>query len=144
MTVTELKKALTEIASFGTLAYHLRLMKQENLIASKKQTKEQGQPTKYFVKRMEKEVSKFKSTEEVEEHMKKQKIEVWVYILGLLKERPYNIKELEKKISDKFEKEIGDYVYDILDDITLNQPKYVVRKHLITELGKKFLEQHKK
>ena len=52
MNVTNLKKELKDVSSFGTLDYHLKLLLKEKLIEKNKLTTIQGQPTIYYKQRL--------------------------------------------------------------------------------------------
>ncbi len=50
LNVTQLKKRLPEVSSFGTLAYHLKILREKKLVVIIRKEKKQGGPTFYVSK----------------------------------------------------------------------------------------------
>jgi len=140
--VSELKNKLTEISSFGTIAYHLKELEKEGLIKKENKKKLRGQPTTYFLTSLKIQKSPDDFLKKYDERRKLVKAE----ILKTIKENPnINDKELKKilikKINFDWEGVDGDDYVDICFDYNEN---YVIRCYTLGIEGEKFLKENEK
>ena len=131
--VTEIKSKLPEVKSFGTIAYHLKNLKNEGVVTSVKDNKKQGQTTIYKLNSPEiiKRISAWNKT----------KKEMELIILKKIKENPL-IEDGE--LSNILEQEGLDWEFG--EDIILEcAGKHLsVLCHKITPKGEKFLKKQSK
>jgi len=132
-TVTELKNKLGKnVKSFGTLAYHLKILEKESLITKDKDNKSQGQPTKYKLVSKE----QLKRILNMQEETKKYQLTFLKYIQeNPLKDDATMLNDLENM---GFNSEImGDVAFDCSNN------KFSVLCHKITKKGESFLKDNK-
>ena len=128
--VSDLKLKLKDVKSFGTIAYHLKNLKQEGLIDSFKDKSRRGNPTTYFKKTSE--LNEEEKEVKLKEMVKKQ-IDNQIIALKLLSNKgyvkedlinqkalevnpQYNGFELWSKIDElRFEKEFIEVYYKLND-----------------------------
>jgi len=132
-TVTEIKNKIPRIKSFGTLAYHLKILEKEKVITKEKQKKKQGQPTTYKIVS-----NKVKaSAEEYNRKFSRHFLEV----LNMIDKNPnLNQNDLYNRLMEKG-LDMG-YIGDALTD-AYNE-NYTILSSKITEKGKQFLKENSK
>jgi predicted transcriptional regulator len=132
-TVTEIKNKLKEIKSFGSISYHLKNLIKEGIVIKEKDTKSQGQPTRYKLN-SKKVLTRIKNLNE------------WVnkntlIYLKFLKDNPLisdnnMLNELEKR---GFNRDVmGDRATDSLIK------NYSEIYHKITPKGERYIKEHSK
>jgi len=126
--VTDLKKAIPEVSSFGTINYWLRKLESEHIIKKKKFKNMQGKPTVYALK----DVSMEKSDKELlEERERQDKLELL---------------RMVKLIANKPGRSHADFPLDVLHS---DAPTNILNEGLadmkcyLTAKGKKFLGENK-
>ncbi len=126
--VTELKKLIPEIKSFGTLAYHLKILEKEGKVFKRVYDKERGKPTYYFTKRSKKDVSM--RYEELKINFNKKRIKEKLRVLSLLKK-------------GSLTQNSKDYDINLIPVLALcNSEGLSVISHNITPKGIDFLKQN--
>ena len=130
--VTDLKKAMPEVLSFGTINYWLRKLEKERIIKKKKFKDEQGRPTVYALR----DISFNKDKKQLLEEYDKVRRIGWTKFLRKIDSHPGI---LHNEISKTAEE--NDSYMDAPTD-ALNEGLYEMRYYL-TEKGKKFIEGNK-
>jgi len=132
-TVTEIKRKLPKVKSFGSISYHLKNLEREGVITKEKETKKQGQPTKYKLNSpgIKKRIKEFYD----------QKKKYKIAFLNQIKQNP--MKE-DAVVTNELEN--AGFNYDIIKDISMDSEneKLAVFCWKITQKGEKFLKENSK
>ena len=132
-TVTELKRRIPRIKSFGTLAYHLEMLRNEGIVTRDKKGKKKGQSIIYSITspKIQKKYLDIKNEQK----------KFTIAFLKLIKENPnLGDKEMLIKLEQQGfnEETMGDISMDSIAE------NYSVMAHRITDKGKQFLKDNPK